>query len=256
MRNALITTTLAATVALSAAGLAASPARADVGGSGGHQPLLLAQNDNGSNLFSLYQQIQQLQQQVRDLNGKVDTLQYKLKQNEKGQRDLYQNLDKRLSKLENGGAGNGAAGGGNGAAATGNDDGSNASDVDSATQAAYLDGFNKLKNGQYDAAIAAFKQFVSQHPDTSLTDNAWYWLGEAYYVQQNLDASEQAFETVVNKFGNSSKVPASLYKIGLIEAAQNHTDNAKSTLQRVIDQYPNSDSAGLAKQKLQSLGNG
>lgn len=254
MRNALITTTLAATVALGAAGLTASPARADTGSSSAQQPLRLAQNDSGPNLFSLYQQIQQLQQQVRELNGKVDTLQYKLKQNEKGQRDLYQNLDKRLSKLENGGSASGTAG--NGSGATGNDDGSNASDVDSATQSAYLDGFNKLKNGKYDAAIAAFKQFVAQHPDTSLTDNAWYWLGEAYYVQQNLDASEKAFETVVNKFGKSSKVPSSLYKIGLIEAAQNHTDNAKSTLQRVVDQYPNSDSAGLAKQKLQSLGNG
>lgn len=255
MRNALITTTLAATVALGATGLAASPALADTGSAG--KPMQLAQNNNGPNLFSLYQQIQQLQQQVRELNGQVDTLQYKLKQNEQGQRDLYQNLDKRLSKLENGGASNGAAGNANGGTATaGNDDGSNASDVDSATQSAYMDGFNKLKNGQYDASISAFKQFVSQHPQTSLTDNAWYWLGEAYYVQQQLDNSEKAFETVVNQFKNSPKVPSSLYKIGLIEAAQNQTDNAKSTLQRVLDQYPDSDSADLAKQKLQSLGSG
>lgn len=257
MRNALITTTLAASVALCAAGAIARPALAAVG-QGEGQPMQLAQN-NGPNLFNLYQQIQQLQQQVRDLNGQVDTLQYKLKQNEQGQRDLYKNLDKRLSKLENGGGANGANGDGAGGnagngGAGGNDDGSNAPDVDQATQSAYMDAFNKLKNGQYDAAISAFKQFVSQHPNTSLTDNAYYWLGEAYYVQQQLDDAENAFQTVVNKFHNSAKVPAALYKIGLIEAAQNHGDNAKSTLQRVVDQYPDSNSASLAKQKLQSLG--
>ena len=34
----------------------------------------LAQNNTGPNLFALYQQIQQLQQEVRDLNGQIDTL--------------------------------------------------------------------------------------------------------------------------------------------------------------------------------------
>ncbi|HET7314333.1 tol-pal system protein YbgF [Salinisphaera sp.] len=247
MQNALITTTLAATVALGATGLAVKPAMA---GTGDGPPLRLAQN-NGPNLFMLYQQIQRLQQQVRELNGQVDTLQYKLRQNEQGQRDLYQNLDKRLSRLENGGGANGAATSPNQAGGYGG-----AIGPDSAAQSAYMNGFNKLKNGQYDAAIGAFKQFVARYPDTSLTDNAWYWLGEAYYVQQQANDAEEAFDAVVNKFKNSPKVPASLYKIGLIQATRGQIDNAKSTLQRVVDQYPNSDSAGLARQKLQSLGSG
>lgn len=249
MRKAFIIP-LTATLALGATGLTAMPAMADSGNTS--QPLRLAQNNNGSNLFGLYKKIQQLQQQVRELKGQVDTLQYKLKQNEQGQRDLYKNLDKRLSNLENGGSGATGTAAGSGQSG-GNDDGSGASDVDSATHSAYMDGFNKLKNGQYDAAIGAFKQFVSQHPDTSLTDNAWYWLGEAYYVQQQFDNAENAFDTVVNKFNNSSKVPAALYKIGLILVAHNQIDNAKSTLQRVVDQYPDSNAADRAKQKLQSL---
>lgn len=248
MRHALITTTLALTAVVGSVGLHAQPAYAADGGT--QQPYQVAQNNNGGpNLFNLFQQIQQLQQEVRNLHGQVDTLKYQLKQNEQGQRDLYQNLDKRLSKLEGGGADNGQGGNGN----AGNDDGSNA-DVSSDVQAAYMDGFNKLKNGQYGAAVTSFKSFVSQNPETSLTDNAWYWLGEAYYVQQNLSESQKAFETVVNRFANSAKVPASLYKIALIQTSQNKNDNAKATLQRIISQYPNSDSAGLAKQKLQSLG--
>ncbi|MDA3920143.1 MAG: tol-pal system protein YbgF [Salinisphaera sp.] len=240
MRQTLIRSTLALTVVTGLVGLAARPAMA--GDSQSPQPYLVAQNNNGPNLFSLFQQIQTLQQQVRDLQGQVDTLQHKLKQSEQGQRDLYQNLDKRLSKLEGGDAGSQS-----------NDDGSNAN-VAPDVQSAYMDGFNKLKNGHYDAAITSFKSFVSQHPETSLSDKAWYWLGEAYYVQQDLGNSRKAFETVVNRFANSPKVPASLYKIALIQAAQNQIDNAKSTLQRVISQYPSSDSAALARQKLQALG--
>lgn len=256
MHKALLKPRTLATLAFSASVAVLPTACAAQNPPSSSQSTQLAQNSgNGPNLFSLYQQIQQLQQQVRELNGQVDTLQYKLKQSEQGQRDLYKNLDQRLSQLENSDAGSNANAGSSPGEPTGTSPASSGNgDVDPAIQSAYMDGFNQLQNGKYDAAIASFKQFVAQHPETSLTDNAWYWLGEANYVQQNMGDSLEAFETVVNRFKNSPKMPAALYKIGLIQIAQNQTDNGESTLQRVVDQYPDSDSADLAQQKLQSLG--
>ena len=205
----------------------------------------LAQNNTGPNLFALYQQIQQLQQEVRDLNGQIDTLQYKLNQQKQGQRDLYQNIDKRLAKLESGAAGDTASSEGAAAQA-----GGQTGPVDPAVQSAYMAGFNKLKDGDYPAAIDAFKAFVAEHPETALTPNAWYWMGEAYYVQQKPDAARQSFETVVNRFSASPKVADSLYKIGLIQASSGNDDNAQATFERVISQYPDSDAANQAKSQL------
>ena len=205
----------------------------------------LAQNNTGPNLFALYQQIQQLQQEVRDLNGQIDTLQYKLNQQKQGQRDLYQNIDKRLAKLESGAAGDTASSEGAAAQA-----GGQTGPVDPAVQSAYMAGFNKLKDGDYLAAIDAFKAFVAANPETALTPNAWYWMGEAYYVQQKPDAARQAFETVVKRFSASPKVADSLYKIGLIRASSGHNDNAQATFERVVSQYPDSDAADQAKSRL------
>ena len=205
----------------------------------------LAQNNTGPNLFALYQQIQQLQQEVRDLNGQIDTLQYKLNQQKQGQRDLYQNIDKRLAKLESGAAGDTASSEGAAAQA-----GGQTGPVDPAVQSAYMAGFNKLKDGDYPAAIDAFKAFVAEHPETALTPNAWYWMGEAYYVQQKPDAARQSFETVVKRFSASPKVADSLYKIGLIQASSGNDDNAQATFERVISQYPDSDAANQAKSQL------
>tara|TARA_B100000929_G_scaffold281867_1_gene261284 strand:- start:39 stop:767 length:729 start_codon:yes stop_codon:yes gene_type:complete len=205
----------------------------------------LAQNNTGPNLFALYQQIQQLQQEVRDLNGQIDTLQYKLNQQKQGQRDLYQNIDKRLAKLESGAAGDTASSEGAAAQA-----GGQTGPVDPAVQSAYMAGFNKLKDGDYPAAIDAFKAFVAEHPETALTPNAWYWMGEAYYVQQKPDAARQSFETVVKRFSASPKVADSLYKIGLIQASSGHNDNAQATFERVVSQYPDSDAADQAKSRL------
>lgn len=286
MRHVLVAS-LATCAAVAAAGIPSRPAYA-VGTAHRAQPLMVADNGGGgSNLFSLFQQIQQLQQQVRDLQGEVDTLKHRLKRNEQTQSDQYQNLDKRLTAITNGGASSsdtmagmvgtsGTEAGSDSAAGSqqvnsgtpGGDYGSssnqgggspssqsgNTAQSNAAVQSAYMDGFNKLQNGKYDAAISAFKAFVSQYPNTSLTDNAWYWLGEAYYVERNYSDSNKAFETVINHFGNSPKVPDSLYKMGLIEADQGNPAKARNTLEQLAKQYPKSNAAGLAQKKLQSLG--
>ena len=247
MRHVLPIAVVTFAIAASAGGLPRPAVAATAGAGGTDEHIMLAQN-SGPSMFSLLQDNQRLREQVRDLRGQIDTLQYKLRQNEQGQRDLYENLDKRLSALENGGGGAGDSAGGDtqytGDSAAG----------DPAVQSQYMAAFDKLKNGQYDAAINGFDTFVQQNPESAYSDNAWYWLGEANYVQRNYDASSKAFQTVVNRFKASDKVAGSLYKIGIIQAEQGQTDNARSTLERVISEYPDQSAAEMARKRLQSLG--
>lgn len=223
------------------------------------QPVMLAQNNSGGpNLFSLFQDIQRLQSEVRDLQGQVDTLQYQLRQNEQGQRDLYENLDKRLNQLENGGGMSSGQGAGSGSydggdASSGQQGNGYSTSQDPEVEKQYSAAFDQLKNGNYDAAIGAFKGFLQQNPESSFSDNAWYWLGEANYVKRNYDASLEAFQTVVNRFRASDKVPGSLYKIGVIQDERGEVDNAYGTLKRVVDQYPDSNVAEMARKRLQGL---
>lgn len=209
-------------------------------------PLTLAQNTAGSNLFVLLQDIQRLQDQVRDLRGQIDALQYQIRQNEQGQRELYQNLDQRITALERGGAAAGSA-----PSAT---RGTVAAQANPAVESAYLAAFDELKKGRYDAAINALQAFLQQYPETAYSDNAWYWLGEARYVQRDLSGALTALQTVVNRYAASPKVGSALYRIAVIQEEQGQTTNARATLERILAEYPNSDSAGLARQRLQAMG--
>ena len=78
----------------------------------------------------------------------------------------------------------------------------------------YQAAFTLLKDGQYDRAIVAFQKFLVTYSDSSLADNAQYWLGEAYYVNKAYPEAEAAFQRVVDKYPQSRKLADALLKIG------------------------------------------
>lgn len=229
---------------------------------------------NGGAMFSLLQDVQRLQEQVRKLRGAVDELRYQAKQREERIQALYQDLDARLRALEQGGAAGGfqqggaygGAGAGYGAGVGGGVDsggtpggsggfgGGAAAGNEAAAESAYLAAFDKLKRGDYAGAAADFEAFVARFPNSSYTDNAWYWLGEARYVDRKYAGARAAFERVLRQFPDSGKAPGAAYKIGVVLDEQGKTAEARVQLQQVIQQYPDDDVAALARDRLQAIG--
>ena len=113
-------------------------------------------------------------------------------------------------------------------------------------QADYQAAFAHVQARRFDEAIAAFEAFVSDHPDTSLTANGHYWLGELYAAEGELDAADQAFSRVIEEYSGSSKVPDAIYKLGLVKARKGEAERSRELLEQVRDDYPQSSAAGLA----------
>jgi len=109
------------------------------------------------------------------------------------------------------------------------------------------------KKRQYQKAIQAFEQFISDYPNSKLLANAYYWLGEANYVKQRNDDAFNAFNKVVKSFPKSPKVSGALLKIAYIEIAQGNKKAAKTTLIYILKKYPSSTVARMAKSRLERL---
>src|SRR5687768_13264069 len=126
-------------------------------------------------LLQMAQRIDALQADLSRMRGEVEMLQNQSEGGKTQTRSLYGDLEKRLAALETlGGVGSaaGAASVAPPAAAGGGEQGS------------YDAAFAALKGGDYQRAIAGFKNFVATYPDSPLASNAQYWLGEAYYVNR------------------------------------------------------------------------
>src|SRR5699024_6337530 len=148
---------------------------------------------------------------------------------------MYQDLDNRLTALEKGGSATSA-------------------DKEVIKQS-YMAAFEQLRNGKYDAAISDFEAFVKKYADdSSYGDNARYWLGQARYVQGDLSGAMEALQTMTKRFPKSSKLPSALFRMGVIEQAEVKTDKASAMFQRIVSQYPDSESADMARQRLQDMG--
>jgi tol-pal system protein YbgF len=202
-------------------------------------------------LLDLANQNEAMRADLRAMHNDIDQLTNRLETSRKEQHDLYADLDRRLKALEGRGGGGSAAGAEAGAAGAGAAGSSAGSDTDD--KAAYQAAFDLLKNSQFDAAIAAFQKFLLSFPDSTLADNAQYWLGEADYVNKAFPAAQAAFQKVVDKFPQSRKVPDALLKIGYCQYELKDFDAARRTLSKVTTQFPDSPSGHLAQQRLDSM---
>ncbi|KAA0013462.1 tol-pal system protein YbgF [Billgrantia pellis] len=199
----------------------------------------------------LFNQVQENQQEIQRLRGQIEELRHQLEQLRSQTRQQYLDLDERLMA--------GSAGiesrpevdeeSARQVAQTPSPSGNSAE-----AQEAYQAAFAKVQAREFDEAIAAFEGFVAQYPDTSLTANGYYWLGELHSAEGNLEEAETAFRQVIDNHAQSSKLPDALYKLGLIKARQGRIDESRELLERVRDDYPDSSAAGLANDFLrQSL---
>lgn len=197
------------------------------------------------NLAAQSQALGALSAEVRDLRGDVEKLHFDIETSSKRGKDLYTDLDKRVTKLENEGRAKLSM-----APAI-----SNAPPVPASQEeeAAYVGVFDQLRAAKYDEAIAGFRDILARWPAGKYADNSWYWLGEAYYAKKDYDSALEAFRSLAAGFPASPKLPDALLKVGMAQAEKKQLAEARATLQKVVSDYPTSNAASLARQRLEQL---
>src|SRR6202007_1978410 len=81
-------------------------------------------------------------------------------------------------------------------------------------QAVYGQAFDALRAGSYSTAITGFKDFLHTYPNSTLADNAQYWLRGGHYVSHDYDSAAGAFRTVLKKWPDSPKAADAMLKLG------------------------------------------
>ena len=187
-------------------------------------------------LLEMSRQIETLTDELRKLRGEFEQLQHELERSRTQQRDQYVDLDTRLRAAE--------------AALTA----AQASMAPGGPEAEYQAAFNLLKEGKYDEAASALRNFLARNPQHELAPNAMYWLGEAHYVRRDYPAALAAFEGLLKDYPGTRKAPDALLKAGYCQYELKRFGPARALLTRVVQEYPDSPAAAEAQTRLDRLG--
>jgi len=222
-------------------------------------------------MMEMIQQVGQISEDVNLLRGDLEVQGNDLGEIKKRQRELYQDIDRRLRDLESRTVGQApapqisvpqvsppapsvtepAAGGSQTPAPE------PAAAAPSATEAeerdAYQAAFDTLKEGRYKEAKVSLGAFLARYPNSSFAGNAQYWLGEAHYVTRNFEQGIIEFEKVLNSYPDSNKVPDAMLKLGYTFYELKQYPQAKAILQDLRERFPDETAARLAAKRLDRM---
>lgn len=109
------------------------------------------------------------------------------------------------------------------------------------------------RDGDLDGARRGFAAFLRDYPNSDLSPNARYWLGESHYGKKDYRQAIDSYDRVELDFPQSEKVPAAILKKGYAYLAMKDKKRASSAFKQVVTLYPRSPEAGKASDKLSQL---
>lgn len=101
----------------------------------------------------------------------------------------------------------------------------------------YSHAFTLINRAQYAEAEQVLRSFVQQHPKDKLAGNAFYWLGETYYVRENYLNAADAFRQGFESLPDGSKAPDNLLKLGMSLGKLTKKDQACVVLKQLQVKY-------------------
>lgn len=286
IRNLLAVTVMAvfaapalATPVLSGFSQAAPLPPAAVGAAQDRDNVILAQA--GDPLF----RIGQLEEQVRNLNGRIEELGFQLLQMQEQMRQMQEDNEFRFQELEktNGQRSDVGSGvtqpgiepsttastipDGQGAGAPALDLGTLQVDPNSdliggiieplqpggqtaslnSPDDLYQAGYNHMLTGDYALAEQVFGDYIAAYPEGGRAADAMFWLGEAQYSQGRYQDSAKTFLDVHKKYPQADKGADSLLKLGMSLAKLDNRETACATLREVLIRYPGASAAVRTK---------
>jgi len=130
-------------------------------------------------------------------------------------------------------------------------------------QTAYLD----YTRGNYNLAVAAFREFIRLYPNTELAEKAQYWIGESHFslardlqakgdrtrATQEFERAVQEFRRVLINYPRGDRVPTAVYKEALALLELGQPSLAEARFQFLVDQFPSTEEAVKAKEEQAKL---
>ena len=190
----------------------------------------------------IYQKIGALEQEIATLRNLIEENTFLIERYQELQQQRYLDLDKRLHSILSG------------ELEELNEGSLNLNDLNSTEEIdLYKEALELFEVSRYAEALEVFRDLIISFPEGTYSADAYFWSGELYLVQEQLEDAREHYLVVAEKFKNHDRVADCLYKLGVIEKLLLNDEAANSYFSRLISEYPDTGAAELAKKSKETL---
>lgn len=111
-----------------------------------------------------------------------------------------------------------------------------------------------MRRGSTTAARMGFQGVVESFPNHPLAPEARYHLADILVQEGRMEEAAEAFARIAELHPEADRVPDALYRAGVLHRDLGNTGEARNYLERVVNTWPDSGAADLARQALRELG--
>lgn len=227
-------------------------------------------------------ELAEVQEELRFLRGRMEELEFEQRRVSDEFNKLQQDMDARMAALESGSSGAASAppviGGADALAAadpyaapdtTAPEEKTVGAEPESAKPVAtaapekkesrfssarehYDAAFKALNQSDYTQAQGLFESFLKSYPKDVLKGNAYYWLGETYYVQHKFAPAADRFRSGFEAMPDGPKAPDNLLKLAMSLSTLDRKKEACVVLGQLQKKYAEKSSVILRKASKES----
>ncbi|MBF0291065.1 MAG: tetratricopeptide repeat protein [Nitrospinae bacterium] len=120
----------------------------------------------------------------------------------------------------------------------------------------YENSYTSFIRGDYETAARGFLEHLGLYPDSSLSDDALFWLGESFLGMNNNLKAVEAFGAVWDRFPSSVKAGPALLQMAESLIRLGRMDEAVLKLKVIVEKLPGSPEAEKASRMISALAPG
>jgi tol-pal system protein YbgF len=118
----------------------------------------------------------------------------------------------------------------------------------------YNNALRDYNGAKDDLAVQEFSDYIKFYPNTDLSGNCYFYLGEIQFRQQNYQQAVQSYDQVLQNFPSGNKAASAQLKKGFALIELGKQEDGVVELRHVVQRYPKAPEALQARERLHKMG--
>jgi len=121
-------------------------------------------------------------------------------------------------------------------------------------QQVYQAAMGEYAKGRFEQALRAFQDLLDQFPNSRMSDDAQFMIGESYYGMKEYVDAVSEYDKVIKSYPDSDRVPGARLKKAFSLFSLGKKGQGVIELQQIVQRFPSTKEAEIARQRLEELG--